>query len=69
MRSGAVPREAPEAGHRLGLGGPGLTRGLVVGYLSMMVLLPIAAVAATSLEGGIGGVLGRGHRRPRRSRP
>jgi sulfate/thiosulfate transport system permease protein len=44
----------PRPVRRIGLGGPGLTRGLVVGYLSVMVLLPIAAVAATSLEGGIG---------------
>ncbi|HEX2128669.1 MAG TPA: sulfate ABC transporter permease subunit CysT [Solirubrobacterales bacterium] len=44
----------PRPGHRLGLGGPGLTRGLVIGYLSLMVLLPVAAVAATSLEGGLG---------------
>jgi sulfate/thiosulfate transport system permease protein len=44
----------PRPVRRIGLGGPGLTRGLVVGYLSIMVLLPIAAVAATSLEGGIG---------------
>jgi sulfate transport system permease protein len=31
-----------------------LTRGLVVAYLSVMVLLPIAAVVQTSLEGGVG---------------
>ena len=34
------------------LGGPGLTRGLVAGYLSIMVLLPIAAVVSRSLEDG-----------------
>jgi sulfate/thiosulfate transport system permease protein len=34
------------------LGGPGLTRGLVVGYLSIMVLLPIAAVVSRSFEDG-----------------
>lgn len=50
----ATAKAPPRPGVRLGLGGPGLTRGLVVGYLSIMVLLPIAAVAATSLEGGIG---------------
>jgi sulfate transport system permease protein len=50
----ATAKGPPRPGFRLGLGGPGLTRGLVVGYLSIMVLLPIAAVAATSLEGGIG---------------
>jgi sulfate/thiosulfate transport system permease protein len=34
------------------LGGPALTRGLVVGYLSIMVLLPIAAVVSRSFEDG-----------------
>jgi sulfate/thiosulfate transport system permease protein len=38
----------------LGLGGPGLTRGLVVLYLSIIVLIPLAAVAAKSFEGGLG---------------
>ena len=37
---------------RVRLGGPGLTRGLVVGYLSIMVLLPIAAVVSRSFEDG-----------------
>jgi sulfate/thiosulfate transport system permease protein len=50
----ATAKAPPRPGFRLGLGGPGLTRGLVVAYLSVMVLLPIAAVVATSLEGGIG---------------
>jgi sulfate/thiosulfate transport system permease protein len=36
------------------LGGPGLTRGLVVGYLSLMVLLPIAAVVSRSFADGLG---------------
>jgi sulfate/thiosulfate transport system permease protein len=36
----------------LRLGGPGLTRGLVIGYLSIMVLLPIAAVVSRSFEDG-----------------
>jgi sulfate/thiosulfate transport system permease protein len=36
------------------LGGPALTRGLVVGYLSIMVLLPIAAVASRSFDDGWG---------------
>ena len=35
------------------LGGPALTRGLVVGYLSIMVLLPIAAVVSRSFEEGL----------------
>jgi sulfate transport system permease protein len=34
------------------LGGPGLTRGLVISYLSIMVLLPIAAVVSRSFEDG-----------------
>jgi sulfate transport system permease protein len=50
----ATTKAPPRPGLRLGLGGPALTRGLVVGYLSIMVLLPIAAVVATSLEGGLG---------------
>ena len=50
----ATAKAPPRPSLRLGLGGPGLTRGLVVGYLSLMVLLPIAAVVSTSLEGGIG---------------
>jgi sulfate transport system permease protein len=50
----ATAKAPPRPGLRVGLGGPGLTRGLVVAYLSVMVLLPIAAVVATSLEGGIG---------------
>ena len=56
MSNGAVAtaKAPPRLGLRPGLGGPGLTRGLVVGYLSLMVLLPIAAVVSTSLEGGVG---------------
>ena len=56
MSQGAVAtsKAPPRPGLRLGLGGPGLTRGLVISYLSIMVLLPIAAVVATSLEGGLG---------------
>jgi sulfate transport system permease protein len=38
---------------RLGLAGPGLTRGLVVAYLSIIVLLPLAAVVSKSFEGGL----------------
>ena len=34
------------------LGGPALTRGLVISYLSIMVLLPIAAVVSRSFEEG-----------------
>lgn len=35
------------------LGGEALTRGLVVGYLSIMVLLPIAAVVSRSFDDGL----------------
>ena len=56
MTDGAVAtaEAAPRPSFRLSLRGPGLTRGLVVAYLSVMVLLPIAAVVQTSLEGGVG---------------
>ncbi len=37
-----------------GVGGA-LNRGLIVLYLSLIVLLPLAAVAAKSLEGGLDG--------------
>ena len=38
---------------RLGLAGPGLQRGLVVLYLSVIVLIPLAAVATKSFELGL----------------
>jgi sulfate/thiosulfate transport system permease protein len=38
----------------LRLGGPVLTRGMVVGYLSLIVLIPLAAVVAKSFDGGLG---------------
>jgi sulfate/thiosulfate transport system permease protein len=38
---------------RLGFGGPGLTRGLVIAYLSLIVLIPLAAVVSKSFEGGL----------------
>jgi sulfate/thiosulfate transport system permease protein len=50
----ATAKASPRPSFRLGLGGPGLTRGLVVAYLSVMVLLPIAAVVSTSFDNGIG---------------
>jgi sulfate/thiosulfate transport system permease protein len=34
------------------LGGAGLSRGIVVGYLSVIVLIPMAAVVSRSTEGG-----------------
>jgi sulfate transport system permease protein len=39
---------------RLGFGSPALTRGLVVLYLSVIVLIPLAAVVSKSFESGIG---------------
>ena len=39
---------------RLGFGGPGLTRGLVVAYLSLIVLIPLAAVVTKSFDDGLG---------------
>jgi sulfate/thiosulfate transport system permease protein len=55
MSQGAVATaEAPPGPSvRLGFGGPGLTRGLVVAYLSLIVLIPLAAVVAKSFEGGL----------------
>jgi sulfate transport system permease protein len=50
----ATAEATPRPGFRLGLRGPGLTRGLVVAYLSVMVLLPIAAVVQASTENGLG---------------
>ena len=44
----------PRAGIRLPGVGAGLGRGLVTLYLSLMVLLPLAAVVAESAEGGLG---------------
>jgi sulfate/thiosulfate transport system permease protein len=38
----------------LRLGGPVLTRGMVVGYLSLIVLIPLAAVVTKSFDGGLG---------------
>ncbi len=45
---------APRAGIRLPGVGAGLGRGLVVLYLSVIVLLPLAALADKSLSGGLG---------------
>lgn len=45
---------APRAGIRLPGVGAGLGRGVVVLYLSVIVLLPLAAMANESLSGGLG---------------
>jgi sulfate/thiosulfate transport system permease protein len=47
-----IPAMPPRAGIRLPGLGVGLGRGLVVLYLSLMVMLPLAAVVAESTEGG-----------------
>lgn len=54
MEAGVARAETPPKRTlpRVRFGGPGLTRGLVVGYLSIMVLLPIAAVLSRSFEEG-----------------
>ena len=51
MGGGAAPR-ARFAGALAGLGGPALSRGIVVTYLSVIVLIPLAAVVARSLDEG-----------------
>jgi sulfate/thiosulfate transport system permease protein len=53
-RTATTAEAPPRPGLRLGLGGAGLTRGLVVAYLSLIVLIPLAAVVTKSLEGGLG---------------
>jgi sulfate transport system permease protein len=50
----AHPAASPRAGIRLPGLGAGLGRGTVVLYLSLIVLLPLAAVVNQSLEGGLG---------------
>src|SRR5882757_7642590 len=45
---------APRAGIRLPGVGAGLGRGLVVLYLSVLVLLPLAALTSKSMSGGLG---------------
>lgn len=54
MEAHATTASAPRAGIRLPGVGAGLGRGMVALYLSVIVLLPLAAVLSTSLEGGIG---------------
>ncbi|HEV7399123.1 MAG TPA: sulfate ABC transporter permease subunit CysT [Solirubrobacterales bacterium] len=54
MEAHSATASAPRAGFRLPGVGAGLGRGTVVLYLSLIVLLPLAAVVSQSLEGGIG---------------
>src|SRR3954447_15123950 len=49
-----VAAPAPRAGIRLPSAGAGLGRGMVTLYLSVIVLLPLAAVVDKSLQSGIG---------------
>jgi sulfate/thiosulfate transport system permease protein len=49
----ATAEAAPRPGLRLGLGAPAVTRGVVVTYLSVIVLIPLAAVVSKSFEGGL----------------
>jgi sulfate/thiosulfate transport system permease protein len=54
MEASSATVASPRAGVRLPGLGAGLGRGLVVLYLSLMVMLPLAAVVAESTEGGFG---------------
>jgi sulfate transport system permease protein len=53
MEAHAARAAAPRAGLRLPGVGAGLGRGLVVLYLSVIVMLPLAALVSQSLEGGL----------------
>ena len=50
------------------LSGAALGGGIAMAYLSLIVLIPLAAVVDKSLEDGFGHLLDRGHRTSRRSR-
>ena len=52
----AAPRVTPKVGLRVPFGGEALTRGLVVGWLSVIVLIPLAAVLLRSTEDGLGAI-------------
>ena len=54
MEARTATASAPRAGVRLPGVGAGLGRGMVALYLSVIVLLPLAAVVDQSLKGGIG---------------
>ena len=55
MEAHSATASAPRAGLRLPGVGAGLGRGTVVLYLSLIVLLPLAAVVSQSLEDGVSG--------------
>ena len=61
--SGMLPAR-PGSSRRAG----GLVLGLSTAYLTLIVLIPIAAVVAASLSGGLVGLLGRGDLARQRSR-
>jgi sulfate transport system permease protein len=54
MEAHASAEAAPRAGVRLPWAGAALGRGLVVLYLSLIVLLPLAAVVVESADNGLG---------------
>jgi sulfate transport system permease protein len=54
MEAHAATTSAPRAGLRLPGVGAGLGRGTVLLYLSVIVLLPLAAVASKAFENGLG---------------
>ncbi len=53
MEAHAARAAAPRAGFHLPGVGAGLGRGMVVLYLSVIVMLPLAALVSQSLEGGL----------------
>jgi sulfate/thiosulfate transport system permease protein len=52
LGGGAAPRGRGGFGALASLGGPALSRGIVVTYLSVLVLIPLAAVVARSMDEG-----------------
>ena len=54
MATGARAAASPRPAYWSRLGGAALGRGLVTAYLSLIVLIPIAALVAQSTEGGLG---------------
>jgi sulfate transport system permease protein len=54
VATGARAAASPRPAYRPRLGGAALGRGLVTAYLSLIVLIPIAALVAQSTDGGLG---------------
>ncbi len=50
----ATATASPRVGHRVPFGGEALTRGMVLTWLSVIVLIPLAAVVLRSTEEGLG---------------